>query len=140
MFCTALVALQITIVTLVPAHLRAITAGLLMMMTIAAVIVVAMEVSFKRAAVRAAEATARLTDRPRQPRGQVSPLIQQAYDLARSDASAAYIARNCEIPHAFATLIVDDVRRTASRKGRAPRNSSGRPHSGSPRPKNPPAI
>src|SRR3954470_9883271 len=80
----AFLALQITVLMLMPPHVRGITAGLLTMVTIVALIVVAMEGGFKRAAERAAEATARAAEPPpRRPRGQVSPLIQRAYRLAR---------------------------------------------------------
>ena len=138
--CGAFVALQISVVTMMPPNLRGITAGLLTMVTIVTLIVVAMEVSFKRAAVRADEAAARSADLPRRPRERVSPLIQRAYHLARGGAPASHIAASCDVPEAFAVLIIDDVRRAAaSRKGRAARNSSSRPHGAGRRPKHPPA-
>jgi len=132
--CGAFVVLQITVVTLMPPRLREITAGLLTMVTIVAVIVVAME------SVSSDEAAARSADLPRRPREGVSPLIQRSYHLARSGAPASRIATSCDVPEAFAVLIIDDVRRAASRRGRAARNSSSRPHSAGRRPKNPPAI
>jgi hypothetical protein len=136
--CGAFVALQITVVTMMPPRLRGVTAGLLTMVTVVGVIVVAMEVSFKRAAMRAADATARPAGLPRRPRERVSPLIQRAYYLARRDASAPLIARTCDVPEAFAALIIDDVRRTASREGRTTRDPSGRPHDDGRKPENPP--
>lgn len=154
--CVAFVALQVAVVTVMLAHARGVTAGLLTMVTVVVVITVAMEASFKRAEVRAAEAAPRSGSRagsragelPRRPRERFSPLIQRAYYLARNDSSASHIARSCDIPEAFAVLIIDDVRRTAPRRGRAARNasgraarnSSGRAHSDGRKPKNPPAI
>lgn len=142
--CGVFVALQITIVAFMPPHARWITSGLLTMVTIVAVITVAMEASFKRAAARAAVAAADagVADEPRfrRPRERVSPLIQRAYYLARGDQSASHIAGSCDIPEAFAALIIDDVRRTASRKGRTLRDSSGRTSGGGRAPRNPPAI
>lgn len=132
--CGAFVVLQIAVVTLTPPRLREITAGLLTTVTIVAVVVVAREVGFKR------RAAARGAGLPRRPREGASPLVQRAYHLARSGAPASRIATSCDVPEAFAVLIIDDVRRAASRRGRAARNSSGRPHSAGRRPKNPPAI
>lgn len=133
--CGAFVALQITVVTVLPPQKRGVTAALLTMMTIVVLIVVAIELALKRAAERPAEeAAAPLAGRPRRADEQVSPLIQQAYHLARREAPPSYIARRCEIPQALAVLILDDVRRTA-RKGRAARDPFGRPYSDDPRPR-----
>lgn len=139
--CGAFVALQILVVALLPPHLRGITAGLLTMVTIVAVIAAAMEISFQRAGARAsrpAAGTAGTTALPRRPRERVSPLIQQAYRLARSSAPASHIADSCEIPEAFAALIIDDVRRAGSRRKRAARDAPGPRHGGR-SPGNPPA-
>lgn len=126
--CCVFVALQILVMMFVPFHLRAIAAGLLTVATFMVVVVVALEASFKRAEARAAQATARVPDLPRRrPRERISPHIQRAYRLARNDASAALIAGCCEIPVAFAVLIIDDVRRNAPSTGRAERRpASGR--------------
>ena len=126
--CCVFVAVQILVMMFVPFHLRAIVAALLTVATFMVVVVVALEASFKRAEARAAQATARVPDLPRRrPRERISPHIQRAYRLARNDASASLIAGCCEIPVAFAVLIIDDVRRNASSKGRAERRpTSGR--------------
>lgn len=126
--CCVFVAMQILVMMFVPFHLRAIAAALLTVATFMVVVVVALEASFKRAEARAAQATARVPDLPRRrPRERISPHIQRAYRLARNDASAVLIAGCCDIPVAFAVLIIDDVRRNASSKGRAERRStSGR--------------
>jgi hypothetical protein len=134
--CGAFVALQILVVTLLPPHARSIAAGLLTMVTVVVLITVAMEVSFKRAEVRATEGTAYVAPRPRLPRERASPLMQRAYYLARHDASASHIARSCDIPEAFAVLVIDDVRRSAPRKGRAARTASARSDNDRRRPKN----
>lgn len=138
--CCVFVAMQILVMMFVPFHLRAIVAGLLTVATFMVVIVVALEASFKRAEARAAQATARVPDLPRRrPRERVSPHVQRAYRLARNDASAALIAGCCDIPHAFAVLIIDDVRRNASSKGRAERRpASGRSRGDRRGPKNRP--
>lgn len=118
--CCAFVAVQILVVAFVPLNLRVITAGLLTVAAFMVVVIVALEAGFKRAEARAAQATAGVPDLPRRrPRERISPHIQRAYRLARDDASAPLIAGCCDIPVAFAVLIIDDVRRDASRK--APR-------------------
>lgn len=110
--CGAFVALQLIVVTVLPPQVRGVVAGLLTMLTVVGVLVVAMEASFKRAGMRAAESSARLAEAPRRPRERVSPLIQRAYYLARHNVPASHIAGSCQIPEAFAVLIVDDVRRS----------------------------
>jgi hypothetical protein len=115
--------LQIVAVVVTPPHLRWITAGLLAMATIAAVLALAIEASFRRAAARTAEATTRAADL-RGSSEPISPLLQRAYYLARNGSPASRIAGACDIPEAFAALIIDDVRRTASRRGRRGRRIS----------------
>jgi hypothetical protein len=80
--------------------------------TLAAWGIIALELSFKRAARRpqsapGASATAAADD------DQPSPRIRQAYRLARHGSSARAVAEACDLPQALAELIVDDARRTA---------------------------
>jgi hypothetical protein len=120
--CGAFVVLQIIVVTVMPPRARGVTAGLLTVLSIVAVLVMALEASFKRAAERAAAASTRVTEPSRRTRERGSPHMQRAYYMARNGESASHIARSCEIPEAFAVLIVDEVRRAGSRKGPTARN------------------
>jgi hypothetical protein len=70
---------------------------------------VSTEAGFRRSE-RERAADARAGKLARRPREHVSPLIQRAYHLARDDQSASHIAGSCDIPEAFARLIIDDVR------------------------------
>ena len=113
--CLAVVVAEIMVVAVMPPHARYIMAGLLTMVTAVPLLAVAMDGSSKRAerAERVAEAGA--ASLPRRPRERVSLLVQRAYYLARDGQSTSFIAGSCDIPEAFAALIVDDVRRTPSR-------------------------
>jgi hypothetical protein len=114
--CGATLVPQIITVALVPPHLRWAATALLAVTTFTVTIVLAVEISFSHAAVQAAGAAAARAD-PRGPSEPINPLIQRAYYMARHDLPASHIAKTCDIPEAFAALIIDDVRQAAPRHG-----------------------
>jgi hypothetical protein len=107
--CAAFVVAEVTVLSVVPPQGRWIMAGMLAAVTAVLLIAVSMEAGFRRSE-RERAADARAGKLPRRPREHVSPLIQRAYHLARDDQSASHIAGSCDIPEAFARLIIDDVR------------------------------
>jgi hypothetical protein len=123
--CGAILASQVVIVALMPSGLRWITVGLFATTTIMALTVVALEISFRRAAARFSEAVLRIVE-VRGPLERLSPLVQRAYYMARRGWPASFIAGSCDIPEAFAALIIDDVRRSGPRRGDRPKRWSFR--------------
>jgi cobalamin biosynthesis protein CobD/CbiB len=113
--CLAVVVAEIMVVAVMPPHARYIMAGLLAMVTAVPLLAVAMDGRSKQAERAERVAKAGAANPLRRPRERVSLLVQRAYYLARDDQSASFIAGSCDIPEAFAALIVDDVRRTPSR-------------------------